>query len=244
MNNFDQFGFKSSNVSSDPTKSVPVKISFYNANINQVICGSYSVVCLASDYKVYVWGRNRDYQLGINGGSKKCLTPQENLFFREKQIISVKVGDAHSMFLSLIGELYVAGNNKYGQLGIEDLDLDTHPVHKLNFLPGIIEKISCGANHSAILTNAGDLYMCGNCRYRQLGPDNYSVHISDGYIVTSRKTFKKFENVQSINTVMCGKYQTIVVTNTNDTFVWGGYDVLVGDYDPRKNLPIKLFSPK
>lgn len=82
-------------------------------------------------------------------------------------------------------EVFVWGEDKYGQLGI-DSQLQTAPQSVLavggrtqrpDFIPVprscsfniVIRQVACGRHHSAILTAQGHLYMMGSNRMGQLG---------------------------------------------------------------------------
>src|SRR3990167_9743562 len=79
----------------------------------------------------------------------------------------ISVGYNHFAFIDNQGQLYMLGNNEYGQLGLGHTDDVLSPVpvvgHKVVF-------VSCGADHTAFINNQGQLYVIGN---------NYNSQISN-----------------------------------------------------------------
>jgi alpha-tubulin suppressor-like RCC1 family protein len=77
-------------------------------------------------------------------------------------------------------EVFVWGDDSCGQLGLElHKKIQQHtgnsvPIYfyrtpKSCSFNVLIKKIACGANHSAMLTNSGHLYMMGSNSHGQLG---------------------------------------------------------------------------
>ena len=63
-------------------------------------------------------------------------------------------------------EVYSWGNNKYGQLGVSELQNSNIPVRLTAFdvLDEEITQVSCGGSHSLFLTSEYDVISCGNNR--------------------------------------------------------------------------------
>ena len=81
------------------------------ANITDISAGNFNMV-LSSERQLYVWG------LGTFGD---FYTPHRVKFFKDLNIQSFKVSNTGSAFvLTSEGALYSWGNNKNGQLGLDD----------------------------------------------------------------------------------------------------------------------------
>ena len=96
---------------------------------------------------MYVWGSNKDGELGLNDFIKKRLKPTLNPFFKNKKIIKLKCGWSHNLalvgkwfFIWFIclenGEIYSWGYNEYGQLGHGDEENRNTPT-LISFFKGM-----------------------------------------------------------------------------------------------------------
>jgi alpha-tubulin suppressor-like RCC1 family protein len=78
--------------------------------------------------------------------------------------------------LTKSGKCFSWGYNEYGKLGFQFDAEDFGDYHKPKIINSpIYEKvvqISCGCNHSLLLTKSGDLYGFGHNKYGQIGCGN------------------------------------------------------------------------
>ena len=93
-------------------------------------------------------GCNKNGELGLTPNKEEIeeyfYSPVQNIIlteFYEEKIISVKCGFKHTICLSSGKKVYAWGNNKYGQLGLNNYEnqIIPIPINFNNFLP--IEKI-------------------------------------------------------------------------------------------------------
>jgi alpha-tubulin suppressor-like RCC1 family protein len=68
------------------------------------------------------------------------------------------------------------GSNSHGQLGLSDTQ-DRHTFTATSALPHAVMKMDGGANHSAVLLENGDLYVCGSNAFGQIGGDGVQVDV-------------------------------------------------------------------
>ncbi len=102
-------------------------------------------------------------------------------------------------------QIYVWGNNKFGQLGLGHNDVVNVPT-KLNF-DFKINKIVCGIYYTIAITDDG-LYVWGYNRFGQLGlGHNNNINIP------TKLNFK-------INKIVCSSNHTIAITE-DGLYVWG-----------------------
>ena len=139
-------------------------------------------------------------------------------------------------------EVFVWGEDKYGQLGI-DSQLQTAPQTVLavggrsrrpDYIPVprscsfniVIRQVACGEHHSAILTAQGHLYMMGSNRFGQLGvtsvgpPPNFEQHnLSDAQIeemyTAGSPILVESLKAFKVEQVSCGADFTMVVCRKN-----------------------------
>ena len=90
--------------------------------------------------------------------------------------IKVSIGLHHIMVLSTTGNVYTWGNNKWGQLGLGNLDAEDKP--KLVKLPEPIVQIDAGWETSSALSNTGRLYMWGDNSNNQISIDLPEINFS------------------------------------------------------------------
>jgi alpha-tubulin suppressor-like RCC1 family protein len=74
-------------------------------------------ICVTTDGKCYAFGRNDKGQLGV-GDFVSRNRPTLIKALEHIKISKVAVGKTHTLFLSSGGEVWVAGSNSFGQLGV------------------------------------------------------------------------------------------------------------------------------
>ncbi|NXQ63675.1 HERC5 ligase, partial [Anthoscopus minutus] len=119
--------------------------------------------------ELFTWGQNTHGQLGV--GSQTTLTPKPQLVERLKGIplAQIAAGGAHSITVSLSGAVYSWGKNSFGQLGVgdtKDRDCPTY-VGALEHWKTVF--LSCGADHTAVLSKEGLMCTFGAGGSGQLG---------------------------------------------------------------------------
>ena len=94
---------------------------------------------------------------------------------------AVSAGGQHTLCITEAGELYAMGQGKHGQLGLGDTVSRWRP-QKVAALAGKPVRIaSAGHEHSAILTEAGEVYTMGEGSRGQLGHAELGYTTPDSY---------------------------------------------------------------
>ncbi|KAG4074667.1 hypothetical protein HA402_004538 [Bradysia odoriphaga] len=125
-----------------------------------------------SAYETFVWGSNKNYNLGI-ANTEERIHPQQLDYFKKESIflLSASISTHHALFLDNQGKVYAVGHGEHGQLGIGDSS--TLVIPKLVRLPikktECIIRISTARQHSLVLTNSNSIYACGSNEHNQLG---------------------------------------------------------------------------
>jgi alpha-tubulin suppressor-like RCC1 family protein len=92
-------------------------------------------------------------------------------------IAQIACGDDFSHAVSVTGELYSWGANKYGQLGrAKETDVILTP-EPLQNPPEAIRFAAAGSSHSAIISHSGRLYTAGKNDKKQLGLSNQDANV-------------------------------------------------------------------
>ena len=132
----------------------------------------------ASTGDVYAFGDNQYGQLGNETNSESTNpTPTPTLVTlldATGAVTQVAAGEEHSLAVTLTGQLYAFGSNKYGQLGsaIHNETEKATSTPTLVTLPGesgTVTQVAAGASFSLAVTSSGQLYAFGVNHYGQLG---------------------------------------------------------------------------
>ena len=85
-----------------------------------VTLGAHNTSVLTDKGKVYVCGSNSYGQLGLVDTQNRNRLEEMNLRNIEGKVVSVSLGDYHTVVQTDKGKVYVCGNNGEGQLGLGD----------------------------------------------------------------------------------------------------------------------------
>jgi alpha-tubulin suppressor-like RCC1 family protein len=110
---------------------------------------------------LYTWGTNNNGTLLLQDTSNKIVWEPENISEVPGPVQSVVCGPTDTAIILENGDIYVAGQNKSGQLGLGH----SNPVPKLTQIPDVppISKATLGAQNAAFITaQDGDLYTFGS----------------------------------------------------------------------------------
>ena len=177
-----------------PYQPLPCVLSCLKQNniyITKAVCGEVHTLLLSTTGELYSFGSGAKGQLGL-GPIKNLPIDCDNYQFmpvpkkiggilQNKRIVYISSGDNHCMVIDSEGKLYGWGFAKFGQIGmtpdeakIYDTDIDgnpiiSSPVHISKMGNLIMEKVSCGENHTIVLTNKGIVFGFGLNLYGQLG---------------------------------------------------------------------------
>ncbi|CAL9191540.1 unnamed protein product [Musa hybrid cultivar] len=207
-------------------------------SIVSVTCGAdHTTAYSESDEQVYSWGWGDFGRLG-HGNSSDVFTPQPIKALQRLKIKQIACGDSHCLAVTMNGEVQrqvlVAklilrvswGRNQNGQLGLGTTD-DSLVPQKIQAFQGIcVKMIAAGAEHTAAVTEDGDLYGWGWGRYGNLGLGDRN----------DRLTPEKVTSIKGENMVLvaCGWRHTIAVSSSGNlyTYGWSKYGQLGhGDFE-------------
>ena len=204
---------------------------------------NHSVVCLV-DKTLLTTGSNFFGQLALSvDAQQRAFAPLDIRL----PIVSVACGTAHTMLVTLYGELYACGNNTSGQLGLEDFE-DRLVLTRSDLSDSNLISVVAGDNHTLAVTKRGELYSFGNNCEGQLGisrlqdQDNRTFcNRTDNLTSTATPTLVQFEPELAasrrplafeILQLSCGARHTVAIVRTwrvdthevvseRDLFSWG-----------------------
>ncbi|OQR92840.1 regulator of chromosome condensation (RCC1) [Thraustotheca clavata] len=217
------------------TSNVPTRISFFEdagIKVVSISAGGCHSGVVTEDGRVFMWGEAHWGQLGLTPDYKDVhqATPAECKILPDDstdKIIALSCGGTHTAALSEDGHVYTWGRRDNGQLGLgrdwvhmepdapdgmcgASIPTQIDPTH---FESEKVVQISCGAFHSAAITESGQLYTWGKEDYGMLGightPDIHVPH---------KVSF--FESIPALS-VSCGGWHTVVVSRLGECYVFG-----------------------
>jgi uncharacterized repeat protein (TIGR02543 family) len=197
--------------------------------------------------RVFMWGKNDSGQLGDGSYiSKNQPVEITSNFALEKndKIISISLGDNHSVALSSYGRVFTMGGSNFGQRGSGSSSNTNMPNSintRLSLLANeIITGIDSGDDHSAAITSKGRIFMWGRNNEGQIGNGTFTnrntpINITDTISLLGN------DRIMSLN--LYGN-QSSILTATGRVFMWGNNSqgqLGDGSYS-RKNIPTEITS--
>jgi len=130
-----------------------------------VTAGWNHCLALTDDGQVFSWGSNDFGQLGREGRTRQPILIST---LSHLNCSLIAAGEAHSLVATNTGQVYSFGKNSEGQLGLSDF-VDRQKPSLVSSIAGNVVKIACGAKHSLVLSDIGELFATGSHNRGQLG---------------------------------------------------------------------------
>ncbi|BES97432.1 Regulator of chromosome condensation (RCC1) repeat [Nesidiocoris tenuis] len=137
-------------------------------NVKQIAVGQYhniALVKIQDDYKVYSWGLNAQGQCGVDPSSNPIVSIPMEIKFSDPimKASSLRCGWSHSGLLNSDGQLYLWGDNRYGQLG-DDQSASYTPKRPATL--ALVKDFDLGFGHTVVaLAETGMLLAWGDNAY-------------------------------------------------------------------------------
>jgi len=205
------------------TDSVPKVVSeLRGIRITNVTAGAHHSIAVSDSGEVWVFGKNEDGQLGLVPRHGEQQTPCRLQFPNSERIVQAAAGEKHSIFLTNEGIVYGVGNNYFGQVGVEEGQSHTLE-HQLRQVPLPVRKdgrtrpvvfVACGACHTVLVTDIGEVYSFGQGIHGQLGIGRTAKHLRTPTLVPG---LSKHRIIQAA----CGSAHTAVLAASGDVFTFG-----------------------
>ena len=176
--------------------------------IVELACGDEHSAVITNSGRLYTFGNNDWGQLG-HGNSKTYTKPNVVKTLKGNRVKAVACGRSHTLVISESG-VFSFGAGADSQLGHGD-NKDYNVPKKIEaFCDKNIKQISCGAEHSAAVTENGELFVWGSGSEGQLGL---------GVVECERPSLLKFRS--KVTFVACGYYHTAVITELGKLYTFG-----------------------
>ena len=191
-----------------PTEVVPYR------DVLSVSCGNNHTAFI-TDNKLYTFGNNLYNRLGINGNinrNNRAKINDPTLVEFNKWIVSVSCGGSHTAIITDEQNLYTFGGNYGGQLGLGHSGWNNRVIRPtlVEFDKNVVS-VSCGKDHTAIITDDGKLYTFGSNDRSQLGLGDFN----NRDIPTLLNLPKK------IVALSCGDVHTAIITEDGELYTFG-----------------------
>ncbi|XP_060103372.1 probable E3 ubiquitin-protein ligase HERC4 [Heteronotia binoei] len=185
-----------------------------NTQIVQLACGDHHSMALSKGGQLFTWGQNEYGQLGVGRERSSAREPQPVQVLEGIPLAKIAAGGSHSMAVSLSGSVYSWGKNAFGQLGLghtEDRYSPTY-VNALEHKKTVF--ISCGGEHTAVLSKEGLVCTFGAGCYGQLGHNSTRNELYPRFVA---ELFGA-----RVSEVACGRWHTLVyVPDLGEVYSFG-----------------------
>lgn len=171
----------------------------------KVFTNNYGMLVLTVDGKVYAWGKNTSRRLGLPDATYSVPTLVNTL----PPIKDIAMGREHTLFLDFDNNIWAAGSNSFGQLGIGNTTTPSIPT-KISTLSNV-KVMGTGAYSSYVLLEDNTFYSFGDNRYGQLG-------LGD---LIQRNEPRIVPGITDVKEVTGGLKHTTLITNTGELYVTG-----------------------
>ncbi len=188
---------------------------------NQFSSGYYHACVIASDNKLYCWGRNHRGQLGNNSmvDSSRPVAVNMTGVLAGKTIKQISTGAYHTCVVASDDNAYCWGENMKGQLGNNSTANSSVPVKvdTSGVLAGkTIKQISTGHYHTCAVASDDKMYCWG---------ENNNGELGNGSTVDSRVPVAvNMTGVlagKTIKQMSVGTYNTCVIASDDKVYCWG-----------------------
>ncbi|KFP85993.1 X-linked retinitis pigmentosa GTPase regulator, partial [Acanthisitta chloris] len=192
-------------------EDIPSKFWFKNDKPVLISCGDEHTAIITGKGKLYMFGSNDWGQLGL--GSKNTVNKPTcvKALKPEKPKLAV-CGRNHTLVYTEKGNVYAAGGNSEGQLGLGDTEERT-TFHLISFFTNQhrIKQLAAGSYTSAAVTEDGQLFVWG---------DN-----SEGQIGLASETCVsvpcQVDIGKPVSSVSCGYYHSAFITGDGELYTFG-----------------------
>ena len=168
-------------------------------DVKSVYCGQSYTIILKNDGTLWGCGDNQFGQLGLGDTTNRSMFTQ--ITINVNDVKQVYCGYFYTLILKNDGTLWGCGDNRDGQLGLEDNSSRTTFTQIIINAYGI-KSAYCGGYHTFILKNDGTLWGSGYNNYGQLGLEDTS----------SRNIFTQINvNADNVKSIYSSRYYTIIL---------------------------------
>lgn len=190
----------------DDSGQAPASVDLGGGTPAGVHAGGKNSLVVLSDGSISTFGRNIEGQHG-DGAIQIQSIPVNK--FPLRSYAQVEVGERHTLAIDHDGKLWAWGGNSTGQLGDGTIVDSSVPVTPNGLGGGNWTKIAAGADNSAAINAAGELYVWGSNYYGQFGNGSTTPGLSP---VKVAGTWSE---------VALGEGHVLAINSAGKLFAWG-----------------------
>ncbi|DAZ97478.1 TPA: hypothetical protein N0F65_009961 [Lagenidium giganteum] len=196
--------------------------AFEGASIVKMDLGVTHSAAIDASGRLYTWGSNKYNKLGLTGCNSEMETePRLVEALDGIEIVDVSCGHYHTAAVDKDGKMYswgwgsstLKGCGALGHAGGQD-EATPRLVSTLVEQGVPVAQVACGEFHTTVLSQDGELWICGNGEYGRLGSGD-----SVNYEVPEPVEFFAKDNITSI---AAGKDFSFAITDDGELYGWGG----------------------
>ncbi|NWX00359.1 RPGR regulator, partial [Caloenas nicobarica] len=192
-------------------EDIPSKFWFKNDKPVLISCGDEHTAIVTGNGKLYMFGSNNWGQLGL--GSKNTVSKPTCVKALKPEKTKLAVcGRNHTLVYTEKGNVYAAGGNSEGQLGLGDTE-ERSTFHLISFFTNQhkIKQLAAGSYTSAAVTEDGQLFVWGDNSEGQIGlADEACVSVPCQVDVG-----------KPVSSVSCGYYHSALITGDGELYTFG-----------------------
>mmetsp|Transcript_24145 Transcript_24145/g.66907 ORF Transcript_24145/g.66907 Transcript_24145/m.66907 type:complete len:608 (-) Transcript_24145:79-1902(-) len=205
----------------------------HNKHIKQVVCGDFHTVSLTISGEVLAWGSNTAGRTGHGETDGYQLVPKRVERLAGVRVMSISTGSAHTAVVTETGEVYTWGFGKNGELGHSQGDCCHVPTLVKAMQGRKVKQVSCGSNHTGVVTEDGRCFTFGGNRHGKLGHSDKVKRLTPTAVQALEGVF--------VSSISCGVAHTACISNTGEVYTWGmggrgqlGHGSFENQLEPRK----------
>ncbi|XP_028835264.1 retinitis pigmentosa GTPase regulator b isoform X2 [Denticeps clupeoides] len=194
--------------------NVPSRFWLKNDRPLRISCGDEHTALITENGKLFMFGSNNWGQLGL--GTKATVNkPTCVKALKSEKVKLAACGRNHTIIYTTQGNVYAAGGNNEGQLGLGNSE-ERNYFELVDFFRkhGPIKMLAAGSNTSAALTDGGTLYVWGDNSEGQIGLGKESNALSPQELSVGK----------SVSWISCGYYHSALVTMDGALYTFGEKD--------------------
>lgn len=234
----------------------PTRLQFAeNQKILNVACGygfSVFVVNETNGISLFGTGINTDSQLGFHKHVGDKNKPIEILIYPapivlpkqcendKLQAIVAAAGRAHTVVLMDNGTVFTLGNNSYGQCGRKVIEEEKYAgsslIHKVDaevLQNKKVVDVTCGQDHTMLITDCGTVFSCGWGADGQTGLNHYK---NQDVLKCVEGDIKN----EKIIKISCAADCVLALNKNGDVFGWGNSEYGQLSQEQQINVPLNL----
>jgi alpha-tubulin suppressor-like RCC1 family protein len=177
--------------------------------------GTYHSGAVDSNGKLYMWGRNSNYEIG-DGTTTHRLVAKEITALSGENVVEVVGGESFTLARTSDGEVWGWGRNIYGAVGnnastTADVQTPSQVVNGSGVPIAGMVQLAAGVYHSAALKSDGTVWTWGYNNYGQLGINS----------TTLSKFAVQANVVNDAVSLASGDYQVLAGRSNGQMKAWG-----------------------